>query len=407
VAEWRAVDDLDGRRWCALSGVPAAGPGVRACLSRRGLADPGSWFRGWLMAMEYAYLGRTGIEVSRLCLGTVNFGALGNGDHDECVRIIRAALDAGINVIDTADLYSYGESEEIVGRAIAGRREEVVLASKYFSAMPVNGNGRNRGGASRRWIMQAVEASLRRLGTDYLDIYQQHHADDRTGIDETLSALSDLVHQGKVRVIGTSNFPAEQIVEAQWTAERWGFERFRCHQAPYSLFRRGIERGVLPVCDRYGIGVMTWGPLNGGWLSGRFRAPEDLAGSTRFAKVTRRTNDLDPADEVNRRRFELVGRLHALAAEAGLSVAHLATAFAGEHPVVSSVIIGPRTMGQLEDSLAAAGLRLGDDLLDALDELAGPGEDLYSVLPLSARLPACLAASYRRRSLRGVSHEGL
>jgi hypothetical protein len=206
------------------------------------------------------------------------------------------------------------------------------------------------------------------------------------------------VHQGKVRVIGTSNFPAEQIVEAQWTAERWGFERFRCHQAPYSLFRRGIERGVLPVCDRYGIGVMTWGPLNGGWLSGRFRAPEDLAGSTRFAKVTRRTNDLDPADEVNRRRFELVGRLHALAAEAGLSVAHLATAFAGEHPVVSSVIIGPRTMGQLEDSLAAAGLRLGDDLLDAL--MSWPGR-VRTFTPSCLCRRGCLPA-WRRLTGAGL-----
>jgi aryl-alcohol dehydrogenase-like predicted oxidoreductase len=357
--------------------------------------------------MEYAHLGRTGIEVSRLCLGTVNFGSLGNGDHDECIRIIRAALDAGINLIDTADLYGNGESEEIVGRAVAGRREEVVLASKYSSAMPVNGNDRNRRGASRRWIMQAVEASLRRLGTDHLDIYQQHHVDDHTGIDETLSALSSLVHQGKVRVIGTSNFPAEELVEAQWTAERRGFERFRCHQAAYSLFRRGIEQSVLPVCDRYGIGVMTWGPLNGGWLSGRFRAHQDLAGSTRFAKVRRRTNDLDPADEVNRRRFELVGRLHTLATEAGLSVAHLATAFVQEHPVVSTVIIGPRTMDQLEDSLATAGLWLDDDVLDALDNLVEPGEDLYTVLPVSAQPPACLAASYRRRRFRGVTHEGI
>ena len=359
--------------------------------------------------MEYTYLGRTGIEVSRCCLGTANFGALNNANHDECIQITRAALDAGINVIDTADFYNNGEAEEIVGRAIAGRRDEVVLASKYSAPMPTKGSDRNRKGASRRWIMQAVEASLRRLNTDHLDIYQQHNFDDQTAIDETLSALSDLVHQGKVRAIGTSNFQADQLVEAQWSAERWGYERFRSHQATYSLIRRGIERSVLPVCDRYGIGTMTWGPLNGGWLSGRFQTPEDLAGSTRFrkhqliyagrgsAEGNRGASVLDPDNDVNRRRFELVARLHPLAAEAGLSVAHLATAFVQEHPAVSSVIIGPRTMDQLDDSIAAAGLRLDRDLLDALDNLIAPGEDVYGVVPTSGAQPACLTTSYRRR----------
>jgi len=349
--------------------------------------------------MEYSVLGRTGIEVSRLCLGTVNFGVLGNDDHKDCARIINAALDAGINLIDTADFYGQGESEEIIGSAIAHRRDEVVLASKFFSPMPLSDKSRNRKGASRRWIVTAVEESLRRLRTDYLDLYQQHHFDDTVALEETLSALSDLVHQGKVRVLGTSNFPVEQLVESQWASERRGYERFRCHQAPYSLFLRGIERGVLSTCLRHGIGVLTWGPLNGGWLSGRYGTADDLSDSHRFAKVTRRINDLDATSQVNVRRFELVARLQTLADEAGLSVGHLAMAFAQEHPAVDSVIIGPRTMDQLKDTLGTSELRLSEDLLDALDALVEPAENIYDVLPTSAETPRQLTAGCRRRPL--------
>jgi aryl-alcohol dehydrogenase-like predicted oxidoreductase len=300
--------------------------------------------------MEYSLLGRSGIEVSRYCLGTVNFGALGNPDHEECVRITHASFDAGINFIDTADFYGNGEAERIVGKAIVGRRDDVVLASKFCSSMPNSGTDRNRKGSSRRWIVRAVDESLRRLGTDYIDVYQQHHFDEDTAIEETLSALSDLVHQGKVRTIGSSNFPAERLVEAQWISERWGYERFRCHQAPYSLFRRRVERGILPTCSRYGLGAITWGPLNGGWLSGHIRTPGDLSRSHRFDHVTRRTDDLGVGSAVNRRRFDLLEQLFALAAEAETPLSHLAMAFVQEHLGVTSVIIGPRTMEQLDDS---------------------------------------------------------
>src|SRR3954471_13191283 len=225
--------------------------------------------------MELRTLGQTGITVSRHCLGAMMFGAMGNRDHDECVRIIHAALDAGINFIDTADVYSNGESEEIVGRAIKGRRDEVVLATKFFAAMPgADGDATNRQGASRRWITRAVEDSLRRLDTDYIDLYQQHRFDSSTAQEESLSALTDLVREGKVRAIGSSTFPAERIVEAQWVADRLGLERYRCDQSPYSLFRRSIERSVLPTCRRYGMGVIIWSPLDGGWLSGRYRGKE-------------------------------------------------------------------------------------------------------------------------------------
>src|SRR5919109_5555162 len=219
--------------------------------------------------MELRSLGRTGVRVSPLCVGAMMFGAWGNPDHGESIRIIHGALDAGINFIDTADVYSRGESEEIVGKALAdGKREQVVLATKVHGRM---GDGPNQQGNSRRWIMRAVEGSLRRLGTDWIDLYQVHRPDPATDVDETLGALSDLVHQGKVRYIGSSTFPASQIVEAQWVAERRYRERFVCEQPPYSMLVRGIEAEVLPTCQAYGMGVIPWSPLAGGWLSGRWR----------------------------------------------------------------------------------------------------------------------------------------
>ena len=218
--------------------------------------------------MERTSLGTTGIQVSRYCLGAMMFGAWGNRDHDDSIKIIHTALDAGINFIDTADVYSGGESEEIVGKALKGRRDEVVLATKFVAPMSEDSNHR---GSSRRWIMREVEDSLRRLDTDHIDLYQAHRPDPSTDIDDTLGALSDLVHQGKVRVIGSSTYPAEQIVEAQWVAERRGRERFRCEQPPYSIFVRGIETSVLPTCQKYGMGVIPWSPLAGGWLTGRYR----------------------------------------------------------------------------------------------------------------------------------------
>ena len=241
--------------------------------------------------MEHRLLGRTGVSVSRFCLGAMMFGAWGNPDHDESIRIIHAALDAGINFIDTADVYAQGESEEIVGKALAsGRREDVILATKFHNSM---GEDPNRQGNSRRWIMRAVEDSLRRLGTDWIDLYQVHRADPRTDIEETLSALTDLVHQGKVRYVGTSTFPASQIVEAQWVAHDRGLQRFVTEQPPYSILVRAAEADVLPTCVRHGMGVMSYSPLTGGWLSGRWR--KDAGSSPRRGPVASRSASIFPS----------------------------------------------------------------------------------------------------------------
>src|SRR6266513_2468863 len=317
--------------------------------------------------MRMRTLGGTGIRVSPYCLGAMMFGAWGNRDHDDSVRIIHAALDAGINFIDTADVYSAGESEEIVGKALKGRREQVVLATKFVAPM---GEDTNQQGASARWIKQEVESSLRRLDTDYIDLYQAHRPDATVDLDDTLAALSDLVHQGKVRVLGSSTYPAELIVEAQWTAERRGRERFRCEQPPYSIFARGIETAVLPTCQRYGMGVIPWSPLAGGWLTGRYRRGSDLPSGGRAARVPDRF-DYDLPE--NQRKLDLVEELLKLAADAGMSLTHLAMAWVLEHPAVTSAIIGPRTMDQLTDLLAGADAQLDDDILDRIDDLVPPG----------------------------------
>jgi aryl-alcohol dehydrogenase-like predicted oxidoreductase len=299
------------------------------------------------------------------------FGAWGNTDHDDSVRIIHAALDAGINFVDTADVYSRGESEEIVGKALQGRRDDVVLATKFHSSM---GDDPNMSGNSRRWIIREVEDSLRRLQTDHIDLYQVHRPDPATDIDETLSALSDLVRSGKVRAIGSSTFPAEQIVEAQWVAERRGHERFRSEQPPYSIFARGIESAVLPTCASYGMGVITWSPLAGGWLSGKYRTGRDIdMSSGRAQRIPRR---FDPALPGNARKLELVEDLVTVAADAGTSLIHLAVAFTVAHPAVTSAIIGPRTMEQLQDLLAGAEVALDDATLDRIDALVPPGTTL-------------------------------
>lgn len=335
--------------------------------------------------MQRRILGGTGISVSEYALGAMMLGAWGNTDHDDCVRIVHRALDAGINFVDTADVYAAGESEEIVGKALKGRREDVVLASKFFNSM---GPDANHGGNSRRWIMRAVEDSLRRLGTDYLDLYQVHRPDPATDIDETLSALSDLVRSGKVRAIGTSTFPAEHIVEAQWTAERRGHVRFRTEQPPYSMLARGVESAVLPTAQRYGMGVLTWGPLSAGWLSGR-----DLSVSSRAGLESRK---FDLSVPENARKAEAVAALSKVAAEAGLTLPHLATAFVRSHPAVTSVIIGPRTLDQLDSMLEGAEVTLGADVLDRIDAIVPPGTDLNPAdnyyLP-----PALADASLRRR----------
>ena len=317
--------------------------------------------------MEHRTLGRTGVHVSPLCLGAMMFGAWGNPDHGESVRIIERALETGINFIDTADVYSSGESEEIVGKALAGRRDEVVLATKVHGAM---GPGPNSRGNSRRWIVSACEASLRRLGTDWIDLYQVHRPDPSCDIEETLGALSDLVHAGKVRYLGSSTFPASEIVEAQWVAERRGTERFVCEQPPYSLLVRGVEREVLPTCERHGMGVIPWSPLAGGWLTGRVRKGQEIPRSHRAERVPQRYDMSLPG---NQRKLDAVEELAQLAERAGVSLVHLSIAFVLRHPAVSAAIIGPRTMEQLESQLGAVDVVLSDEVLDAIDEIVPPG----------------------------------
>lgn len=317
--------------------------------------------------MEQRTLGRTGVRVSSLCLGAMMFGAWGNPDHQESVRIIHRALDAGINFVDTADVYSAGESEEIVGKALAGRRDEVVLATKVHAQM---GTGPNRRGNSRRWIVQECENSLRRLRTDWIDLYQVHRPDPDCDVDETLGALSDLVHQGKVRYVGSSTFPAGDIVEAQWTAERRGRERFVCEQPPYSLLVRAAEREVLPTCQRYGMGVIPWSPLAGGWLTGRFRKGQEVPESRRAERLPQRYDLGLPA---NQRKLDAVEELAQLAERSDLSLIHLAIAFVVRHPAVTAAIIGPRTMEQLESQLGAADVVVPAEVLDAIDGIVPPG----------------------------------
>jgi aryl-alcohol dehydrogenase-like predicted oxidoreductase len=321
--------------------------------------------------MEMRVLGRTGVRVSPLCLGAMMFGAWGNPDHDESVLIIHKALDAGINFIDTADVYSGGESEEIVGKALAARRRDTfVLATKAHARM---GDDVNAQGNSRRWVISECENSLRRLGTDYIDLYQIHRPDPAADIDETLGALTDLIRAGKVRYAGSSTFPPAQIVEAQWTAQRRGRERFVCEQPPYSILVRGAEAEVLPVCQQYGMGVIPWSPLAGGWLSGRYRKDSELPTSGRAQRIPQRFDMNLPG---NQAKLEAADQLARLADESGLSLIHLALAFVTSHPAVTSVIIGPRTMEHLESQLGAADVVLEPAILDRIDEIVAPGTNL-------------------------------
>ena len=336
--------------------------------------------------MQYRTLGRTGIKVSPYALGAMMFGAvgtIGNPDHDDSIRIIHRALDAGINFVDTADAYSRGESEEIVGKALKGRRENVVLATKLHLPM---GDDANQQGNSRRWIMTAVENSLRRLQTDHIDLYQIHRPDPDTDIEETLSALSDLIHSGKVRAIGSSTMPASDIVEAQWVAERRGLERFRTEQPTYSILNRGIEAEVLPVAQRYGMGTLVWSPLAKGMLTGRIRKGYE----TDLRRATLLTSFSDE------RRLDAVEQIIPLADGAGLPMTHLAMAFAIAHPGVTSAIIGPRTMEQLDDLLAGIDVTLTDEILDRIDDIVPPGTDVGTP-DQSAYLPPALQQSNLRR----------
>jgi len=321
--------------------------------------------------MEHRPLGRTGVSVSKLCLGAMMFGDWGNKDHDESIRIIHRALDAGINFVDTADVYSRGESEEIVGKALAGgRRDDVVLATKL--QMPM-GEDPNQRGNSRRWIIREVEDSLRRLNTEWIDLYQIHRYDPAVDLEETLGAFSDLVRQGKVRYVGSSTFPPSAIVRAQWVARDQHLQRFVCEQPPYSILVRGIESDVLPTCARYGMGVIPWSPLAGGWLSGRWRKAASAPSSTRAERLPGRYDMSLPA---NQRKLDAAESLAQLAEQAGLSLIEMAIAFVINHPAVTAAIIGPRTMDQLESQLPAADALLDPGLLDRIDEIVPPGTNI-------------------------------
>jgi aryl-alcohol dehydrogenase-like predicted oxidoreductase len=335
--------------------------------------------------MQYRTLGKTGIKVSPYALGTMMLGAIANGDHDDCTRIIHKALDAGINFVDTADFYSQGESEVIVGKALKGRRDNVVLATKAHLPM---GTDPNQQGNSRRWITRAVEDSLRRLQTDHIDLYQIHRPSPDTDIEETLSVLTDLMRAGKIRAIGSSTFPASEIVEAQWVAERRGLARFRCEQPSYSMLTRSIEREVLPICQKYGMGAMVWSPMAQGMLTGRYRKGQPLPDSLRVKYFGKQMSD--------EHRLDAVEQLVGVAEKAGVSLTHMALAFAVAHPGVTSAILGPRTMAQLDDLIASAAVSLSDEVLDQIDQIVPPGNDVGA--PVAATyIPQALSQSSLRR----------
>ncbi len=329
------------------------------------------------------------MKVSPLCLGAMMFGAWGEPDHDASIRIIHAALDAGVNFIDTADVYSHGESEQIVAKALKGRRDDVVLATKFHGAM---GDDPNHQGNSRRWIMRAVEDSLRRLETDHIDLYQVHRPEDDTDVEETLSALTDLVRQGKVRYIGSSTFPASRIVEAQVAADRHGYERFKTEQPPYSILVRGIEADVLPTARRHGMGVIPWSPLAGGWLSGGYRKGAQLPSSSRAQRLPHRFDLSIPG---NQRKLDAADALGALADELQIPLVEIAIAWVINHPAVTSAIIGPRTMAHLESQLPAAGRMLPDEVLDRIDEIVPPATS-FNYADQGYANPALAPAARRR-----------
>jgi aryl-alcohol dehydrogenase-like predicted oxidoreductase len=340
--------------------------------------------------MQYRTLGRTGVQVSTLVLGAMNFGAIGRTTQDDATAIVDAALEAGINLIDTADMYSQGESEEMVGKAIAGRRDDIVLATKAHMPM---GTERNHQGSSRRWLVSELDSSLRRLGVDHVDLYQIHRWDPTTSDEETLSALTDLQRTGKIRYFGSSTFPAYRIVQAQWAARENHLGRYVTEQPSYSILQRGIETHVLPVTQEYGLGLLAWSPLAAGWLSGAVRAGREITTSRAQIMPQR----FDTAIPANQARLDAVERLAKVADQAGLTMIQLALAFVTAHPAVTSAIIGPRTLDHLHSQLAAADTVLSADVLDAIDEIVAPGTDLAPDEKFDTP-PALLDPSLRRRS---------
>lgn len=337
--------------------------------------------------MEHRFLARTGVRVTPLALGTMMFGPAGNPDHEDSIRIIHAALDAGINFVDTADIYSKGESEQIVGKALSGgRRDDVVLASKAYRPMCDDINAQ---GGSRRWIIQAVEDSLRRLDTDWIDLFQLHRWDHHTDLEETLGALDDLIRAGKIRYAGTSTFPAQKLVEAQWISRTRGLTRLVSEQPPYSILTRGIEDDVLPAAIDYDISILPWSPMGGGWLAGIGRKIAESRRGERFPELF----DLELPE--NRAKLEAAEALQELADEAGISLIHLALAFVIRHPAVTAAIIGPRTIEHFESQIGASEVQLSDDVLDRIDEIVPPGTNLNAA---DAGWPnPALEAPFRRR----------
>jgi aryl-alcohol dehydrogenase-like predicted oxidoreductase len=339
--------------------------------------------------MQYRTLGRTGVNVSTLALGTMNFGKIGDTTQDEVTAIVDAALEGGINLFDTADMYSAGQSEEMVGKAIAGRRDDIVLATK--ANMPM-GDERNHQGSSRRWLITALEDSLRRLDVDHVDLYQVHRWDPSTSDDETLSALTDLQRAGKIRYFGSSTFPAYRIVQSQWASRENNLSRYVSEQPSYSILQRGIETHVLPVTEEYGMGVLAWSPLASGWLSGAVRAGQEIT-TNRSTFMPQRFDVSIPS---NQARMDAVEQLVTVADDAGLTLIQLALAFVTAHPAVTSAIIGPRTLHHLASQLEAADTVLSPDILDAIDGLVAPGTDLAAQEKNDAP-PALLEPALRRR----------
>ncbi len=339
--------------------------------------------------MQYRTLGATGVQVSSLALGAMNFGRIGRTSQDEVTALVDAALAAGVTLVDTADVYSGGQSEELLGTAIAGRRDEIVLATK--GGLPM-GEDRNHRGSSRRWLTRAVEGSLRRLAVDHVDLYQVHRWDPATSDEETLAALTDLQRAGKIGAFGSSTFPAHRIVEAQWAARSGRLGRYVTEQPSYSILQRGIEAHVLPVAERYGMGVLAWSPLASGWLSGAVRRDREV--TTSRSQFMPQRFDLGTAS--NRARLDAVEQLVTIADEAGLTLIQLALGFVTAHPAVTSALIGPRTIAHLESALAAADTVLPADVLDAIDAVVAPGTDLAPEEKNDAP-PSLLDAALRRR----------
>ncbi|MCA1271045.1 aldo/keto reductase [Streptomyces sp. 7G] len=339
--------------------------------------------------MEQRILGATGMPVSVLGFGAMNLGAWGRVDQDGADRLVGEALDGGITLFDTADLYSFGESETLLGKALGGRREDVVLATKGRNPMSQNPL---HSGASRRWINKAVEDSLRRLGTDYIDLYQIHRPDWDTDLEETLGALTDLQRSGKIRYFGSSTFPSHTIVEAQWVAKERGLSRFTTEQISYSIFQRAVEADVLPVAQRHRMGTLIWSPLANGWLAGTVKRDQPVTAH----RANLATNEFDLSTPEAQRKLDILDGLRTIAGDLDLTLPELALAFSKSHPAVSSVLIGPRTAEHLRQNLRAAEIKLDDTALDRIDALARPGCDVAPQDRYQVPVPEIADASLRR-----------